>query len=127
MAEPSPKSDSCGVEVARVGDVTVAELTGQRILDETSLQEMARKLMRLAEDCARGKLVIDFGKVDYLSSAVLGKIVAVHKKLASEQGQLRLCNVRPSIREVFKITNLDKVVEIHPNRDAAVSSFLGRE
>ncbi|MBI5366147.1 MAG: STAS domain-containing protein [Planctomycetes bacterium] len=118
-----PIVDACGVAVTYEGDITVAEITGAKVLEEVTIQAIAQELNKLADAPYKVKLVIDFNKVDYLSSAVLGKIIALNKKVAADKGQLRLCCIKPSILEVFKITKLDKVVAIHPSREAAVASF----
>jgi anti-sigma B factor antagonist len=36
---------------------------------------------------------------------------------------LRLANIDPQIYEVFKITKLDKLFQIHESTDAALASF----
>jgi len=40
---------------------------------------------------------------------------------------LRLCNIHPSIYEVFKITRLTSVFEIHEDIDSAIRSFPERQ
>ena len=57
-------------------------------------------------------LIIDFSTVSYLSSAVLGKLMAIHKGVSATKGVLVLCGITPNILEVFKITKLDKLFSI---------------
>ncbi|MBI3270823.1 MAG: STAS domain-containing protein [Planctomycetes bacterium] len=124
MQDDLPKAEACGVTITYEGDVTVAEFTGAKILEETTIQEIAKELMKLVDAPYKVKLVLDFARVEYLSSAVLGKLIALHKKIVAEKGQFRLCAIKPSILEVFKITKLDKVMSILPNRAAAVSAMM---
>ena len=58
-----------------------------------------------------------------MSSAALGMLVRVHKKCKQYGVALRLCNISPAIREVFKITALDKVFGIHPDAADAIEAF----
>jgi anti-sigma B factor antagonist len=67
--------------------------------------------------------MIDFSNVEYLSSAVLGKLVAIHKKVQEGKGQLKLACIKPAIKEVFKITKLDKVFDIHDTHQGCMESF----
>ena len=55
---------------------------------------------------------VDFAKLDYISSAGLGVLLAAQKKL-SERGQsLRLINVSSHIRDVFHYSGFDQIFEI---------------
>jgi len=61
--------------------------------------------------------------VDHLSSAALGALITIHNKLKARGGVLKLANIDPQIYEVFVITKLNKLFEIHESLDAAVESF----
>jgi anti-sigma B factor antagonist len=90
-----------------LGDVQVIRLTGNLFLPE-SLDRLFESVM-----IRRGmQLVLDFGDVPYLSSAVLGKLISVQKQVAAVRGKLRMRNVNPDLREVFRICRLDQVFEI---------------
>jgi len=39
---------------------------------------------------------------------------------------VRLCSISPDIREVFKITRLDKLFEIEADEEAARKAFMRR-
>lgn len=104
-------------------DVTVVFLQDARILDETTVKVIAEELMRLVDNTYKIKLMIDFSNVEYLSSAVLGKLVAIHKKVAEGKGIMKLACIKPAIKEVFKITKLDKVFEIHDTHQACMDAF----
>ena len=55
---------------------------------------------------------VDFARLDYISSAGLGVLLAAQKKL-SERGQsLRLINVSSHIRDVFHYSGFDQIFEI---------------
>jgi anti-anti-sigma regulatory factor len=59
------------------------------------------------------RLVIDFSDVQNCSSAILGKLINLKKKLGRER-RLVLQHVHPDFLEVFRITRLDQVVELEP-------------
>ncbi|HNR31878.1 MAG TPA: STAS domain-containing protein, partial [Candidatus Hydrogenedentes bacterium] len=54
-------------------------------------------------------LLLNFEHVDYLSSAVLTELLRINKIVQEAEGQMRICAVAPNIREIFEITNLDKL------------------
>ena len=59
-----------------------------------------------------GGKTVDFSRLDYISSAGLGVLLAAQKRL-SESGQgLRLINVNGHIRDVFHYSGFDQVFQI---------------
>lgn len=112
--------------VQSVGDVTAVYFADSRILDETSIKAVSEELIKLADSSFKLKLMIDFTNVEYLSSAVLGKLVAIHKKVMEGKGTMKMCGIRPAILQVFKITKLDKLFDIHADQTAALNSFKAK-
>jgi anti-anti-sigma factor len=58
------------------------------------------------------RIVLDLSEVRSLSSAELGKLTKLRRRLEASRGKLRLRNVLPDLREVFRISRLDEVFEI---------------
>jgi anti-sigma B factor antagonist len=111
------------IDVEEVDGVTVARFNDRKILDETNIQIIGNQLFSLVEDEHRDKILLDFSNVEYLSSAALGKLITMEKKVKEVRGELRLCSIRPDIYEVFRITKLDKLFKIHDDRDKALEAF----
>ncbi|HQU43865.1 MAG TPA: STAS domain-containing protein [Pirellulales bacterium] len=111
------------LEVSEVGDVTVVRFVDRKILDEASIQELGTELFQLVEQENRGKLVLNFSKVDFLSSAALGKLITLDKKVKARSGKLKLSNIRPEIYEVFAITKLNKLFDIKDDEADALAAF----
>lgn len=102
------------------GSVVTATLTDEKILDESQLQSLETSFMPLIEQNPKIQLIIDFSNVKFLTSAVLGLLIRISKKVYENDGRLRLCSINPKIMEIFRITRLDKIFEIFPNVDEAM-------
>src|SRR5437762_8858546 len=111
------------LEVEDIGDVTVVNFTDRKILDEQNIQVIGEQLFSLVDEAGRKKILLNFGNVEYLSSAALGKLITLNKKLQAAGGKLILCNIDPQIYEVFEITKLDKFFNIQKEEQAALQSF----
>ena len=111
------------LEVEDIGDVTVVNFTDRKILDEQNIQAIGEQLFQLVDELGRRKVLLNFGNVEYLSSAALGKLITLNKKLANVGGRLILCNIDPQIYEVFEITKLNKLFSIHKEEQAALQAF----
>src|SRR5215472_11443934 len=111
------------LEVEDLGDVTVVSFTDRKILDEQNIQIIGDQLFSLVDESGRKKLLLNFGNVEYMSSAALGKLITLNKKVQSSGGRLVLCNIDPQIREVFEITKLDKLFVIRGDEQEALQMF----
>jgi anti-sigma B factor antagonist len=111
------------LELSEVGDVTVVRFVDRKILDEGNIQEVGQELFSLVEQENRQKILLNFSTVDFLSSAALGKLITLDKKVKAQGGQLKLSNIRPNIYEVFTITRLDKLFDIRPDEADALAAF----
>jgi anti-sigma B factor antagonist len=111
------------LEVEDIGDVTVVKFIDKKILDEQNIQIIGEQLFGLVEESGRRKILLNFDNVDYLSSAALGKLVTMHKKVMAVGGKLVLCSISPNIFEVFKITKLNQVFKIFPNEEEALQNL----
>jgi anti-sigma B factor antagonist len=111
------------LEVSDVGDVAVVRFVDRKILDEGNIQEVGQELYGLVEKEQRAKLLLNFSNVDFLSSAALGKLIKLEKKVRDAGGTLKLSNIRPEIYEVFVITKLTRVFDIKDDEAEALAAF----
>ena len=105
------------------GPVSVVSFLQFSVLDRGQIDKIGTELVALVEDKGRKNVLINFEGVDYLSSTMLGKLVVLHKRLAQKKGKLKLCCIKPSIREVFEITHLDRVFDIYADEREALEAF----
>jgi anti-sigma B factor antagonist len=120
MSEPKPRRR---LAVENVEGVTLVRFTAPRIVQEEDIQATFDQLERLLEEKRGRDFVLDFGKVQFLSSAVLGRLILAHKKLSTGGGRMIMCGIAREIFEVFKITKLDKTFTIKPDVESALGAF----
>lgn len=107
------------------GEVVVVYLGHNRIVDQAMIDDIGRTLEKLLDKCEHGKLLLNFEGVKFLGSAMLGKLISLNKKCKDAKVALKLCSIDDQIMQVFKITKLDKVLEIHPSEERALGAFEG--
>jgi anti-sigma B factor antagonist len=93
-------------------DVTIVTFNDERIVDEEQIRELQESFKAVIEKNDGKKLILNFANVRFMTSAFLGLLVRVHKKLCEQGGRLRLSNLDSNLRKVFEITQLTKVFEI---------------
>jgi len=114
MAQMKPR---IGVEYAK--NAAIVTFTEEKILDEADIRAIQTAIMAVIEQGGRTNLILDFRNVRFLSSSVLGLLIRISKKVYQQDGQLRLCNIAPKIREIFKITRLTKIFDIYRDLESA--------
>jgi anti-sigma B factor antagonist len=111
------------LDIEDIGDITIAKFIDKKILDENNIQVIGNQLFGLIEEEGRAKIILDFANVEYLSSAALGKLITMEKKVKAAKGKLRLCCIRPEIYEVFAITKLNRLFKICDDQERALEGF----
>ncbi|HHI03720.1 MAG: anti-anti-sigma factor [Candidatus Zixiibacteriota bacterium] len=56
--------------------------------------------------------LIDFADLEYISSAGMGLLLAVHKRLSESGHKLKLRNLNNHINDVFHYAGFDRIFEI---------------
>jgi len=107
------------ISVEYAGNATIIRFTDEKILEEQDIQALQESIMSVIEQAERINLILDFGNVRFLSSAVLGLLIRISKRIYERDGQLRLCNINPKIYEIFKITRLTKTFDIYDDIETA--------
>jgi anti-sigma B factor antagonist len=106
-----------------IDGVTVVSFVDTKIVTEENIQEVGDQLYSLVEEEGHKQLLLNFGNVQYLSSAALGKLINLKKKVGAVKGALKLCCIHPDLLEVFRITRLDQVFEIYDEEQEALDKF----
>lgn len=113
------------LEIEEVGDVTVVRFLDRRILDDQHVRQLGQELFQLADAEHVRNVLLNFSNVDFLSSAALGKLITVDKKIRARGGKLLLSNLRPEVyNTVFALTLLNRVFDIKENEAEALAAFL---
>jgi len=115
MAEMKPR-----VSVEYADNATVVSFVDEKILEEMDIRALQETIMSVIEQSKGINLVLDFGNVRFLSSAVLGLLIRISKRVYERDGRLRLCSINPKIYEVFKITRLTKTFDIYDDVESAI-------
>ncbi|MBI1336634.1 MAG: STAS domain-containing protein [Phycisphaera sp.] len=109
--------------VRKTNDVHVVEFVDSAMLEQAQIERVHQELKQLIDNAGHPRFIISFDGLNFVSSAMIGVVISLHKQIASHKGELRLTNIPPKVMEVFKITRIDKLVKIYPNTDKALHKF----
>jgi len=108
------------INVKTISGITVVDLEGR--LDTVTASEVEKKILPLLAP-ENKKLILDCAKLAYISSSGLRLILMIFKKAKSLNGNMVLCNMIPSIKEVFNICGFANLLTITEDLVTAVNKI----
>lgn len=104
-------------------EITKIGFVDRNILEEANIQQIGEEIAAIIDSKTNPKILLSFENVEHLSSAALGTLITVNTKVKQKGGQLRLASIDKQIYEVFVITKLNKLFQIHDSTEKALASF----
>ena len=101
-------------------DVVFVRFLWPRITNVNDLRKIGDVLFEILENHHPAQVILDFEKVNYLPSAMLGKLVVIRNKVSALGGSLKLVNLQGPVKQVFEMTQLEKIFAIFSDVDSAL-------
>jgi len=115
--------ESSHLTVNEQDGVSIVGFSDRKILEELSIREIEEELSLLVATKDTVNLLLNFKNVEHLSSAALGMLIKLNEQISKRSGRLKLSDIRPQIYQVFKITRLNKLFDIHDSATDALNAF----
>jgi len=106
-----------------LADVTVAAPTGK--IDHPNAQRLQEALAPILDEVTanKGSLLLDFGRVEYISSMGLRVLMIAAKRMRSHDGRIAVAGLQPAVEEIFEIARFKHVLEAFPSVRAALEAL----
>jgi anti-sigma B factor antagonist len=119
----TPATPSASVETK--GHAVIAR-SPSKLLDDREFKALAEGIDKASDGNPNlSVVVLDLSAVRIVPSLALGLLVQLSKRCKSRGQKLLLAAVQPQVRQVFTVTQLDRVFAFAPSVDAAVGSVAG--
>jgi len=107
--------------VNRIEAWTIVEFRTASLMDPIQLEQTAQALYHMIDAEDRRMIILDFEKVQYISSQAIGIVLTMNKKLtALKRTKFVLCGVGEKLMQLIKITRLDRILIIKPSQEEAI-------
>jgi anti-sigma B factor antagonist len=105
----------------QAGEISIVDITGRITLGEGNiiLREIVTELLQNGNKF----VALNMTEVDHVDSAGIGELVRSHTTVRKQGGQLKLINPNQKVQDLFKMTMLSAVFEVHPDESTALKSF----
>jgi anti-anti-sigma factor len=108
------------LETRNCGDVMVVHCQGRIVYRDEALA-LSHLVAQLLKD--GGKVVLDLEGVVSIDSAGIGELVLLHTQARLQKADMKYASPSPLVRDLLGLTNVDSVLEIHPNLCDALAAF----
>jgi anti-sigma B factor antagonist len=110
------------IKTLEENNVIIFDVEGEMRRTDTP-QTTLQSLVKAQLDRGRRNVLLDLGGVEFMDSFGVGEILASYTSIQNLGGKFKLCRISKKILLIFKITMLDKVLDIHDDRSHALESF----
>ena len=107
------------VNLSEEQGVTVLSLDGN--FDTASAEANESEIMDAVGD-GGGRFLVDFSGVPYIASSGLRILLKMAQAVRVGGGDLKLCALNDTVREVFQISGFDKILNVVGSRDEALGA-----
>lgn len=90
-------------------------------LDSIVASELKAEFLILAQPDVE-KLIIDLSDVEYIDSAGLSALLLARRQMSAHESDVRLVGVRPEVRSLLSLTQLDRVFGIYETTEEALNA-----
>jgi anti-sigma B factor antagonist len=108
------------ISTSESGDVQILSFQGN--LDTNTAPDAESEINGLIDGGVQ-KLLVNFEKLDYISSAGLRILLATAKKLKASSGDLKICCLNQTVQEVFDISGFATILSVSSSEEEALGAF----
>jgi anti-sigma B factor antagonist len=111
------------MELETRGEVLIVRFDAPAIGAAANLEQLGHDLRDIILQKQPSRMVIDFTRVSFFSSQMLGLLVDVWRRLKDCGGTVVISGINPNLTRVFRITSLDKVFDFYPDTETALKAL----
>jgi anti-sigma B factor antagonist len=106
------------------GTALVRFANAEVLFDEGSVRAVGDRLDRLVSEEGHTRLLLDLRGVRYVSGAMLGRLAVLQQKLKRVRGRISLCRLDPLVRDVLRISRLEREFDLCDDEAQALGLLL---
>ena len=99
----------------------VATFFPGRLDEEHNVEELGQSLFQLIDQYGYRQVALDLTQTSFVTSAVLGKLITLHRRLHRADGRLVLCGLQQPVETVMRRSNLLSYFQVVDSRDDAIN------
>ncbi|MDA0839445.1 MAG: STAS domain-containing protein [Planctomycetota bacterium] len=102
------------------GDAVIVDIKTPRLNEYDLVNDLADGLKDFVDEINARNVLLNFQRVDFMTSSMLGRLLQLRNHLEKRGGKLMLVGLSASIRQVFETTRLSGFFSFHNTVEAAL-------
>lgn len=91
------------------GDVRIIRFEDRTLSDEATVRGVGDQLAAALPRGGPPAVILDFSGVETISSMMVGKLIALQRRVDNQRGRMRLCELNNTVHGVLRTANLDRL------------------
>jgi anti-sigma B factor antagonist len=112
--------EKINVEITSERTAAVVAFKTASISNVEEIAAVSKQIKDFIEQKQPKEVIVDFKRVKFFSSAMLGLLLDIRAKLKTYDGEVVISAINPQLYRVFKITHLDRIFQFFPDKENAV-------
>jgi anti-sigma B factor antagonist len=105
------------------GDAVVVSVGVELLTEDVNLEHFGHELFALVEQFGCRRVVVNLNEVRVVTSAGLGKMITMHRKMHRHQGTVIFCNLQEAVEDVLTTSRLITYLQVAPDVPAALAAL----
>jgi anti-sigma B factor antagonist len=101
--------------------VKTISIAGQ--LDETNVDEEAKKIYKVIDEMAEPNLLLDLADLTYMNSKSIGYVTDWYSRTAAKNGKIAIARPKANILDILKVVGITQIIPIHDTLEEAQAAF----
>lgn len=102
-------------------NILIVRLSGE--LDHHEAKHLREKWQKVLFENDVNNIIINFERVTFMDSSGLGVILGRYKEVLKLGGEMVVCSVNPTIKRLFEMSGILKIVRLEKNEQFALHSL----
>ncbi|HOJ58952.1 MAG TPA: STAS domain-containing protein [bacterium] len=107
----------------QVDGISVQIVKIEGYLDSSTFRQLKDHLQSLI-DQEQYRIIVEFGRLNYISSAGLGVLMGMLHEVRDNDGDLKLANMSNKVRNLFDMLGFSRLIRIYDDCEAAKQAFV---
>jgi anti-anti-sigma factor len=99
----------------------IINMSGQ--LDETNVDEEAKKIYKAIEEMPTPNMLLDFEGLTYINSKAIGYLTDWYSRVAAKNGKIAIVRPQANILDILKVVGITQIISIYDNMEEAKLAF----
>jgi anti-sigma B factor antagonist len=106
-------------------DIVVVGVGVELLTEDVNLDQFGHELFALVEQFGCRRVVVNLSEVRMVTSAGLGKLITMHRKMHRHHGAVIFCHLQSAVEDVLRTSRLITYLQVADDVQAALAALPG--